>query len=254
MHIEEAAVISNERIYEGAYLMWLQVPSIAASRAIAGQFFMVHCGSEGTDPMFARAFSIYRRDRDRVAILYALVGKGTNWLATRRRGDLLRAYGPLGNGIELPGAESNVLLVGGGVGIAPLVDTTELALAAGHSVALMMGARSAKHLLPTTEVPKEAEYVVATDDGSAGHHGLVTDHLGHYQEWASRIYACGPNPMFRSLAEVLRNNGRRQRPQILMEENMPCGWGMCYGCAIFTKKGVKLCCKDGPIFNLFDVF
>ena len=84
--------------------------------------------------------------------------------------------------------------------------------------------------------------------------GFSTDHLGDYQQWASRIYACGPNPMFRSLAETLRGNGREQHPQILMEEDMPCGWGMCYGCAIFTKAGVKLCCKDGPLFNLFDVF
>ena len=93
-----------------------------------------------------------------------------------------------------------------------------------------------------------------SDGGSAGAQDFVTDQLGEYQQWASRLCACGPNTMFASLANTLRNNGRRQRPEILMEENMPCGWGMCYGCAIFTKHGVRLCCKDGPRFNLFDVY
>jgi NAD(P)H-flavin reductase len=97
------------------------------------------------------------------------------------------------------------------------------------------------------------EYVVVTEDGSAGPKGFVTDHLGKYQEWASRIYACGPNPMFASLADRLPQRPP-PAPEILMEENMPCGWGICYGCAIFTKRGVKLCCKDGPRFNLFDVY
>lgn len=254
MNIEVASVISNEPAYEGARVMWLRLPSIAAANPVAGQFLMVHCSAEGTDPMFARAFSIYRRDGDRLAILYAVVGKGTSWLHGRRRGDEITIYGPLGTGIELPEQSGNILLLGGGVGVAPLVDAAELALAAGHQVTLMMGGRSSKHLLPPSAIPQAAEYVVVTDDGSMGHHGLITDHLGQYQDWASHIYACGPTPMFRSLADVLRGNGRRQRPQILMEENMPCGWGMCYGCAVFTKRGVKLCCKDGPVFNLFDVF
>jgi len=148
-----------------------------------------------------------------------------------------------------------LLLIGGGVGVAPLVDTAERALKAGHHVVAMMGGRSASHLLGVSEWPREVEYVTVTEDGSAGPKGFVTQHLGKYQEWANRIYACGPNPMFQSLADVLRHNGRRQFPEILMEENMPCGWGMCYGCAIFTKHhGVKLCCKDGPKFQLFDVF
>jgi dihydroorotate dehydrogenase electron transfer subunit len=254
MNIEVASVISNERAYEGARVMWLRLPSIAAAEPIAGQFLMIHCSDEGKDPMFARAFSIYRRDGDRLAILYTVVGKGTAWLYGQRRGDEVTVYGPLGRGIEFPAPSGNVLLIGGGVGVAPLVDAAELALTAGHQVTLMMGGRTSEHLLPASAIPQEAEYVVATDDGSAGQKGVITGHLGHYQEWASRIYACGPTPMFRSLADKLRGNGRRQRPRILMEENMPCGWGMCYGCAIFTKRGVKLCCKDGPLFNLFDVF
>ncbi|MBI2765234.1 MAG: dihydroorotate dehydrogenase electron transfer subunit [Chloroflexi bacterium] len=253
MNIETAMVLSTERAYEGALITWFHAPGLTAN-ADPGQFVMVHCSADGGDPMFARAFSYHRIDGDRFALLYAVVGRGTAWLAGRQRGDQVRMYGPLGNGFRLPQEAGNLLLVGGGVGIAPLVDTAERAITAGHHVVAMMGARDADHLLPASAWPKEVEYVVVTEDGSAGPAGFVTQHLGKYQEWASRIYACGPNPMFASLAEVLRFNGRRQSPEILMEENMPCGWGMCYGCAIFTKHGVRLCCKDGPRFNLFDVY
>ncbi len=253
MNIDLAQVLSNEPAWEGTNLMWLQSPALAAS-VEPGQFVMVHCSFEGTDPMFARAFSYARIDGDRFAILYTVAGKGTGWLAQRARGDVVRCYGPLGNGCRLPDAPGNLLLIGGGVGIAPMIGLADEAVAKGHHVVAMMGARSERYLLPAGLWPREVEYVVVTEDGSAGPKGFVTWHLGKYQEWASKLYACGPNPMFQSLADALRHNGRRQHPEILMEENMPCGWGMCYGCAIFTKYGVRLCCKDGPRFNLFDVF
>lgn len=253
MIIEQCAVLSNDVAWRGARIMWLQAPSLCRGTE-PGQFVMVHCSFEGTDPMFARAFSYYRVAGDRFAILYSIVGRGTEWLANRKPGEMIRAYGPLGRGITLPDDPANLLLIGGGVGIAPMVDIAERAVAAGHQVVGIMGARTANHLLDASEWPREVEYVTVTEDGSAGPKGFVTQHLGKYQEWASKIYACGPNPMFQSLAEVLRFNGRRQRPEILVEENMPCGWGMCYGCAIFTKQGVRLCCKDGPRFNLFDVY
>ncbi len=253
MNIETARVISNDEVYENGRLMWLHAPSLARATE-PGQFVMVHCSFEGGEPLFARAFSYYSVDGERFAILYNRVGKGTSWLAERVPGDAVRCYGPLGNGFRIPDEPSNLLLIGGGVGIAPLVDTAQRAVAAGHHVVAMMGARNGRGLLPASSWPREVEYVVVTEDGSVGPKGFVTRHLGKYQEWANRIYACGPNVMFESLANELRHNGRRQLPEILMEENMPCGWGMCYGCGVFTKHGVRLCCKDGPRFNLFDVY
>ena len=225
MNIEEARIISTERAWDGAYITWFHAPAL--TRGVeAGQFVMVHCAPEGGDPLFSRAFSYYKVDGDRFALLYVVVGRGTRWLSEQLAGTAVRAYGPLGNGFTFPDTPSNLLLVGGGVGVAPLVDTAERALRAGHHVVAMMGGRSERHLLPASEWPREVEYVVVTEDGSAGPKGFVTQHLGKYQEWANRIYACGPNPMFQSLADVLRGNGRRQFPEILMEENMPCGWGM----------------------------
>ncbi|MCC7365260.1 MAG: dihydroorotate dehydrogenase electron transfer subunit [Dehalococcoidia bacterium] len=253
MNVSTATLLSTEPAWDGAFVSWFHAPELARG-VEPGQFVMVHCSVEGLDPMFARAFSYYRVDGDRFAILYQVVGRGTRWLSEQPTGAVVRMYGPLGKGFRLPDDPGNLLLIGGGVGIAPLVDTAERAVAAGHHVVAMMGARSESHLLSAAAWPKEVEYVVVTEDGSAGAKGYVTQHLGKYQEWASKIYACGPNPMFQALADTLRFNGRRQRPEILMEENMPCGWGMCYGCAIFTKHGVRLCCKDGPRFNLFDVY
>ncbi len=253
MKLESAVVISNDLVYENTYVTWFHAPELT-SGVSPGQFIMVHCSDNARDPYFARAFSYHRLDRERFAILYTVVGKGTAYLSTLKGGDIVKAYGPLGKGFRLPDAAGNVLLLAGGVGVAPMVDTAERAVAAGHSVVAMMGARSASGLLPAGHWPAAVEYVTVTEDGSSGMVGRVTDVLGEYQPWASRIYACGPNAMFASLAEALRHNGRRQRPEILMEENMPCGWGMCYGCAVFTKNGVRLCCKDGPRFNLFDVF
>jgi len=253
MIVETATVLSNDIAYDGARLMWLGAPSLAA-HVEPGQFVMVHCSEDAMDPLFARAFSYHRVDGDRFAILFNVVGKGTAWLAERSPGNPVRMYGPLGNGLRLPRDPGNLLLIGGGVGIAPLVDAAIRAVGQGHQVVAMMGARTSAHLLSPRAWPREVEYVVVTEDGSAGPQGFVTQHLGKYQEWASKIYACGPPAMFQSLAEVLRGNGRRQRPEILVEENMPCGWGMCYGCAVFTRKGVKLCCKDGPAFHLFDLY
>lgn len=254
MNIETATIISTEPAYDGGYITWFNAPLLAAN-VQPGQFVMVHCSSDGKSPMFARAFSYHRIEGDRFALLYNVVGKGTRWLIEQPNGTGVRMYGPLGNEFRLPADHGNLLLVGGGVGVAPMVDLAQRAVAGGHQVVAIMGARTSAQLLRPEAWPKEVEYAVVTEDGSAGTKGFVTQHLGKYQEWASKIYACGPNAMFASLADVLRTSGRRQHPEILMEETMPCGWGMCYGCAVFTKHhGVKLCCKDGPRFNLFDIY
>ena len=101
MIIESARVISNEPAYEGTFAAWFHAPGLT-NGVEPGQFVMVHCSAEGMDPMFARAFSYYRIEGDRFAILYSVIGKGTRWLATRRPGDEVRIYGPLGTGLRLP--------------------------------------------------------------------------------------------------------------------------------------------------------
>ena len=103
-------------------------------------------------------------------------------------------------------------------------------------------------------LPSEVEYAVATEDGSMGQPGLVTELFAEYLSWADQSLACGPTPMFRSMAEVVRRDNMRHQVQVLMETEMACGVGICSGCAVFTRKGIRLCCKDGPRFELLDVF
>jgi dihydroorotate dehydrogenase electron transfer subunit len=188
------------------------------------------------------------------AILYDVRGRGTTWLSHRRPGDTIHAFGPLGRGYDLNEDTQNVLLVAGGMGVAAVIALADEAVAAGKNVTLLQGARTADLLFPHELLPTDVESISATDDGSAGHHGLVTELLKDRLPWADQTFACGPNPMFASIANVVKTARSRKEIQALLEERMGCGTGVCYGCAVFTRKGVRLVCKDGPRFNLREVF
>ena len=147
-----------------------------------------------------------------------MVGRGTAWLARREPGDTVFAWGPLGRGYSLPrqGSGQALLLVGGGIGIAPLLWLADEAVAKGSSVVLIDGARDARGVFPAELVPSEVEVVVTTQDGSQGRQGLVTDVFMDYYGWADQAYLCGPNPMFAAIAELMRaqeGSQRARRPQ-----------------------------------------
>jgi dihydroorotate dehydrogenase electron transfer subunit len=220
------------------------------------------------DPLLPRAMSYHRvRDSEngkQFSILYDVVGRGTAWLARRQQGDLVYGWGPLGRGYSLRNGGQNLLLVGGGIGIAPLLWLADEAVAKGRSVVLLDGARDAAGVFPAELVPSEVEVVVTTQDGSIGRKGLVTDVFLDYFEWSDTVYVCGPNPMFAALADLLRAHEgptrggrvRRGRPvQALLEAQMGCGTGICYGCAVFDRRGQpRLVCKEGPRFELRDIW
>jgi dihydroorotate dehydrogenase electron transfer subunit len=144
--------------------------------------------------------------------------------------------------------------VAGGLGVAAMLALVDDALAQGKAVTLLQGARTAAKLFPVSLLPSEVEAVSATEDGSLGHKGYVTDLFAHYLPWADQTFACGPNPMFESMARIMRELSSRKPVQALVEERMGCGTGICYGCAVFTRRGVRLVCKDGPRFELRRVF
>ena len=256
MKLETARVLSHEQLYENTFLMWLSCPPVARG-AGPGRFLMVHCAG-GYDPLLPRPMSFHRfRDRDgerQFAILYDVRGRGTAWLAERQPGDELTLFGPLGKGYAVNSQAQNLLLVAGGLGVAAVVALADEAVAAGRAVTLLQGARNAAKLFPPGSLPREVEVLSATDDGSAGHRGPVTDLLAGHLSWADQVFACGPNAMFRSMADVLREARTRKPVQALLEERMGCGTGICYGCAVFTRRGVRLVCKDGPRFELREVF
>ena len=254
MIFEKTTVISNEMVTSNSYVIWLEASNLTKRGYYPGQFAMLKCNDANESESFSRAFSFHQRDGNRIAFLYTIVGKGTAWLSLRKQDDQIEVYGPLGEGFRIPRDTGRLLLLGGGIGIAPMPEMATFSISKGHQVTVIMGANTKTQLLPNSYWPKEVEYLTVTEDGSQGLHGLLTEHLDEPVNWASKLYACGPEPMFSALALTLRGNNRRQNPEILMEAPMPCGWGICYSCAIFTKHGVQLCCKDGPRFNLFEVY
>ncbi len=256
MRLETALVLSHEQLYEGTFLMWLSCPPIAIGAA-PGRFLMIHCG-DGFDPLLPRPLSFHRfrqhSGERQFAILYDVRGRGTAWLSRRRAGEQLAMFGPLGRGFAINPRAQNLLLVGGGLGVAALVALADQAVAAGRAVTLLQGARTAAKLYPPEFLPPDVEVLSATDDGSSGHHGYVTDLLPEYLSWADQVFACGPTPMFVAMAEAVRKARSRKPVQALLEERMGCGTGICYGCAVFTRRGVRLVCRDGPRFELREVF
>jgi dihydroorotate dehydrogenase electron transfer subunit len=256
MKLERALVVSQEELYEDTHLMWLSCPAVARGAA-PGRFLMIHC-TDALDPLLPRPMSFHRfRDNAgerQFAILYDVRGRGTKWLSERKAGDALTLFGPLGRGFEVDAGSENVLLVAGGLGIAAVIALADEAVTAGRSVTLLQGARTASKLCPPEHLPAEVEAISATDDGSEGHAGRVTELLAEHIPWADQVFACGPTPMFEAMAAVVGEMRTRKPVQALLEERMGCGTGVCYGCAVFTPKGVRLVCRDGPRMELRDVF
>ena len=252
-----APILSNEEVMPQTYLLWAEAPQIAAG-ARPGQFVMVRCG-EGYDPLLRRPLSIHRVAKgeegkpSQIALLYAVRGRGTRWLASRQEGELIDLLGPLGRGFQLQRASRNLLLVAGGIGVAPLAFLADEAVASGRAVAMLIGGGTASEIYPSYLLAPEVELVIATEDGSAGRKGLVTDLLPGYIDWADQVFACGPMPMYRAIAAVTANMLPRKATQVLLEVPMACGLGVCYGCTVETKRGPKLVCKDGPRFELSEV-
>ena len=279
MKIGFIRVVENTRLYGDTYVMWFAAPEFLRG-ATPGQFLMLRCADQlagasespsaatlADDPLLPRAMSYHRvrqgADGPEFSILYDVVGRGTAWLARREPGDVVYAWGPLGKGYSLPrqGSAQNLLLAGGGIGIAPLLWLADEAVAKGRSVVLIDGARDAKGVFPAELVPSEVEVVVTTQDGSVGRQGLVTDVFMDYYDWSDQAFLCGPNPMFVAIADLLRSQegsqkARRRKPvQALLESPMGCGTGICYGCAVFDRRGEpRLVCKDGPRFELREMW
>ncbi|MBI2860297.1 MAG: dihydroorotate dehydrogenase electron transfer subunit [Chloroflexi bacterium] len=262
----KATVISNMQILPasrrrgaaevlGSWLMWLHCPEIAGT-VRPGQFVMVRC--QGC--ALPRPLSVHRiNDRGELSLLFTVRegARGTAWLSRRKAGDNLELFGPMGNGFTInPGAET-LLLVAGGIGIAPLYFLAQDALTRGCSVKFLYGAPTASDLLPEQMLPPGLEVASATDDGTAGREGMVTsllllpDLLPGFTLWADQVFACGPRPMYETMARMPEMKGKPV--QVSLEIGMGCGLGVCYSCTIRTRGGLKQVCQDGPVFELSDI-
>lgn len=219
----------------------------------AGQFAMLAAaerwgGGEDERPFLPRAFS-YARHRDGEAwFLLEDVGPGTARLCELTAGDGLWLLGPLGAGFAPPSGGRRALLVGGGVGIAPLaIWQDELAERPdAPAVTVLLGFRDAAH---SDGAALLTDATLASDDGSVGHHGLVTDLLEAEIERDAHavVYACGPPPMLEAVRALCE---RRSVPaQLALESGMACGFGACFGCVVPTRSGYARLCVEGPVLD-----
>jgi dihydroorotate dehydrogenase electron transfer subunit len=248
--LEMAKVTTNTEPMPQSHLLWLEAPGIA-SQAKPGQFVMVRCGENDEHPL-RRPFSIHQREGDKIALLFNVVGGGTRWLSQRTSGDKLDLLGPLGNSFSISHGTKKLLVIAGGIGIAPLYFLAEEAISRGLSVTLLYGAMTADQLYPY--MPDGLEVIYATEDATMGKHGRIVLFSPDYFNWADQIFACGPTAMYRNMAEnypQLKQSGKST--QISLEVRMGCGLGVCYGCTVKTKNGLKQVCQDGPIFELNDI-
>src|SRR5215216_5423013 len=251
-------VLSVEPIMGDAVLLTVSAPSGVLSHLRPGQFFNIVTRFTGSfDPLLRRPYSVYRAHRDPSALSFLVrpFGRGSSWLAERLPGEQLGMLGPLGNSFTIPSRAQRLLMLGGGVGVAPLVMLSDEAASKNLDVVFVMGAATESGLLAASELSERIEYAVATDDGSRGHRGLATELIGDFVRWADHIYACGPEPMYRTLrtvAEPLRID-RKPGVKISVERGMACGLGACLGCVVETTHGMIASCIEGPVFDLDDV-
>lgn len=256
--VEKAQIISNNQVSSNLYEMELKAPQ-TVPLCKPGQFLHVRVSSQN-DPLLRRPLSLYDVDCQvgTITLLYKVVGKGTEILAGTPAGEYLDIMGPLGRSFSYPQAGQTAVLVGGGVGIAPLLFLARELLGQGYQTRVLYGTQNSRDLVAVDRFRQlGAEIWPATMDGEIGYRGLVTDLLQEQLSGGScadYLYTCGPEPMMAQVAALAREHG--MKGQVSLEESMACGVGACLGCARQLKSGdhsyVKVC-KDGPVFDFHEI-
>ena len=250
-YVLDLRVSGVERLHERYVLLRLtqdgQLPPM-----MPGQFVEVRVDrAPGT--FLRRPISINYVDRvnNELWLLVAMVGEGTRQMASLKAGDGLNVVGPLGHGFSGPSGENalhNVLLIGGGVGVAPLLYQGAYLKSKGVSPVFLLGARTAKDLLMLDEFRKYGEVYITTEDGSEGERGFVTQHTILQRQRFDMIQTCGPTPMMHAVARYAFQQGIDC--EVSLENMMACGLGACLCCVEKTTEGNLCVCKEGPVFNI----
>jgi len=275
----ESRIEIHRQIAKDTWQLTIESPSLAR-RTMPGQFFMLRIANRN-DPLIGRAFALYDRHRDRegklaaISIVYTVKGKFTQALSKCLAGERVDLWGPLGNSFSTSPTE-HLILVAGGVGQTPMLSYASSALGLEHfgtgptiaafasRVTLCYGARSKEHLAGLSDFQRRCSQVrVATEDGSMGHHGRVTDVLSslldsfdHANPASCRIACCGPEPMMEAVSKIACD--RNLLCEVSLETPMACGIGVCYTCVAKIKQpdgqwDYKRTCVEGPIFNAIDL-
>lgn len=246
-------ILFNRKITKNFFHLSLKAPTALLKKIKPGQFFHVRI-TDGLTPFFRRPFSVFRA-QEGLDILYEPVGLGTQLLSKKKKGDGIDCLGPLGKGFDMPPASTEqVVLVAGGIGLAPLMILSDHIKTKGYDVILLYGGRSLGHVPSFQEFKKNGCRVfVATDDGSVGKKGRVDRlFLKINVKKKTFLYTCGPKPMIASVRRFAQK--QHWKGQASLEEVMACGVGICLGCSIKTAQGFQTVCDDGPVFNLEDLF
>jgi dihydroorotate dehydrogenase electron transfer subunit len=275
MRLAAAELVESREILPGQWLQAYHAPAIA-SASRAGQFVHVRTG-DFSGMVLRRPFSVNTADpvSGIITIHFRVIGRGTEWFTRLRSGDEIDLLGPLGRPFEVDPRSSHLLLIAGGLGMAGVRMLADEAIRHGRQVTLLFGAASSREVYPSSLLPDEVEYVVATDDGSLGRHGYVTDLVPDFEGWADQAFACGPFGMLATLARQAegrrgrlgvarlgrkRGAGRADPPgspaarrkaflQVSMEQNMGCAVGACLGCVVMATSGTpQRVCREGPVF------
>ena len=248
-YILDLKVTENVRLHANYVLLKL-TSDAELPEMLPGQFAEIRVDGSSTT-FLRRPISINYVDRvtNEVWFLIQLVGDGTRCLGEAQKGDIINVVLPLGNGFTMPEKPSDkLLLVGGGVGTAPMLYLGEQLIKRGSKPTFLLGARSAQDLLQIEQFEALGEVYTTTEDGSGGEKGYVTQHSILTKVKFEQIYTCGPKPMMVAVAKYAKANNINC--EVSLENKMACGVGACLCCVENTDEGHLCVCKDGPVFNI----
>lgn len=217
---------------------------------LPGQFVEVRVDNTPS-VLLRRPISIhyYNKENNELGLLVQLIGDGTRWMATLKAGDTLNVVLPLGNGFTLPtSTDENPLLVGGGVGVAPLLYLGMKLKEMDVTPTFLLGSRTENELMQIDEFKKYGPVYITTENGAVGEKGYVTQHSVLANNKFSQVYTCGPKPMMMAVARWAKS--ANVPCEVSLENKMACGVGACLCCVEDTKEGNVCVCKEGPVFSI----
>lgn len=241
-------VVCNKKVSGKFFQLSLSAPAISR-KASPGQFIHLRL-NDTLKPFFRRPLSIYRAQKT-VDVLYDVVGDGTKMLSQKKKGDSLDCLGPLGTSFSLPPKNTKqVVLIAGGVGVAPFLFLTDVLKKKGYKLVLLYGARGKEQVFSMNDFKKNGcDVHISTDDGRVGQKGKVSVLFPKLCfDVPTYFYTCGPRPMMACVQAFAKEH--KIEGQASLEEVMACGVGTCLGCSIKTSEGYRTVCHDGPVFDL----
>ncbi len=240
-------VLENKRLNDDVFLIVLgsknQLPPM-----LPGQFVQVKAESEKV--FLRRPFSIHDVDyaENNFSLLVQIVGEGTKAISKMTKGDMVDVIYPLGNFFSMPVDGQKPLLIGGGVGVAPILFMARYLVNKGFKPDILLGFRDIKRVIEYEQFIEIGKVFVTTEDGSLGIKGYVTNHHALYSGIYDIVYCCGPEPMMKAVSAICKNKGINC--EVSLENMMGCGIGACLCCVVDTVKGNVCTCTEGPVFNV----